>query len=113
MGEQPAWVPESCTLPTVQQPLRVAEFDEMFSTSLRSMSRPDTTHLHLVLDPFVEEKARELTARESACCSFFVFTLARSGHDLHLDVEVPAAHVAVLDALAARASTSRTSSRVG
>ena len=26
------WVPESCKLPTVEQPLRVAEFDALFAT---------------------------------------------------------------------------------
>ena len=25
------WVPQACTLPTVQQPLRVAEFDGLFA----------------------------------------------------------------------------------
>ncbi len=30
------WVPvESCTLPSAEQPLRVAEFDELFAASLR------------------------------------------------------------------------------
>jgi hypothetical protein len=28
------WVPEACTLPTVDQPLRAAEFDDLFATAL-------------------------------------------------------------------------------
>jgi predicted metalloendopeptidase len=32
---QAAWVPEACTLPSVEQPLRVAEFDEVFANAVR------------------------------------------------------------------------------
>lgn len=35
-----AWVPQSCTLPTQEQPLRVAEWDALFSERLTSLSRP-------------------------------------------------------------------------
>ena len=38
-----AWVPEACTLPTVEQPLRVAEFDELFATAVRPVERVDLT----------------------------------------------------------------------
>ena len=36
--EMTSWVPEACTLPTVEQPVRVAEFDELFAT-LDAMQR--------------------------------------------------------------------------
>lgn len=56
----------------------------------------------------VEDTARDLTARETSCCSFFAFAMKRHGPDsLTLDVRVPAAHVAVLDALAERAASVR------
>jgi hypothetical protein len=29
-----SWVPRSCTLPTVEQPLRAAEFDAVFVTTI-------------------------------------------------------------------------------
>jgi hypothetical protein len=99
-----AWAPAACTLPTVQRPLRVAEFDDLFTTMLRGQQRLSSTRLSWHLDPAAEAIARDLTARETACCSFFSFAFAPDGDTLRLDVEVPVAHVAVLDALAARAA---------
>jgi len=101
---QLAWGPEACTLPTVEQPLRIAEFDALFATSVRGVQRLTGTRLRLLLDPGSAAVARDLTARETECCSFFTFTLTPVGGDLQVDVEVPTAHVAVLDALAVRAA---------
>lgn len=102
MTENLAWVPDACTLPTVDQPLRVAEFDAVFGAALRSAERQAPTKLRLVLDPAAEAQLRELTARESRCCSFFTFTYGTDAAGLVLDVEVPPAQIAVLDALAGR-----------
>jgi hypothetical protein len=111
MSTEFAWVPEACTLPSVEQPLRVAEFDTLFATALRDQSRPAATRLRLILDSAAEQTARELTERETACCSFFTFTVI-AGPDsdtMCLDVEVPMAQMAVLTALADRAAELRTS----
>lgn len=99
------WVPQSCTLPTAEQPLRIAEFDDLFAVGLRGLERVTPTRLQLHLDPAAEATARDLTARETSCCSFFSFDYT-TGADggLLLDVTVPPAHVAVLDSLAARAA---------
>ncbi|GIE91464.1 hypothetical protein [Actinoplanes regularis] len=102
--EDQAWAPEACTLPTVAQPLRLAEFDELFANALRGQQRPSATVLRWDVDPAAETTARDLTVRESSCCSFFSFAFLPAGEVLRLDVEVPAAHVAVLDALAERAA---------
>lgn len=98
------WAPQACTLPTAQQPLRVAEFDDLFATALRGQQRLSRAVLRWRLDPKAERKARDLTNRETRCCSFFSFTFTRTDGGLHLDVAVPDAQVAVLDALAERAS---------
>lgn len=98
------WVPEACTLPTVDQPLRLKEFDDLFATSLRGLTRVSPTMLRWSLDPAAEQVARDLTARETECCSFFRFTFSLPGDVLTVDVEVPPAQVAVLDALASRAA---------
>jgi hypothetical protein len=95
---------DACTLPTVERPLRLAEFDALFAASLRKQDRLSATALRWELDPAAEAAARDLAGRESECCSFFTFTFRLDGAVLWLDVEVPAAHVAVLDALAERAS---------
>lgn len=103
-----SWVPDACTLPTAERPLRLAEFDQFFRSAVRGADRLSSQHLRLRLagGVQVEETARELTARESSCCSFFAFDISRCGPDaLTLDVRVPAAHVDVLDSLANRAAS--------
>ncbi|HEX2772765.1 MAG TPA: hypothetical protein VHN18_10085 [Micromonosporaceae bacterium] len=104
------WVPDACTLPTVERPLRLAEFDQFFRDAVRGVDRPSAQHLRLQLDGAaqVEETARDLTARESSCCSLFAFDLSRPDRNsLTLDVRVLAANVNVLDALAERAVSVR------
>jgi thioredoxin-like negative regulator of GroEL len=98
------WVaPDACTLPTAEQPLRVAEFDDLF-TAVTWVDRPETTRLLLGLpsDPAVAARAADLAMRESGCCSFFTFALTVSGARLQLEVTVPEARTDVLDGLAAR-----------
>jgi hypothetical protein len=112
----PAWAPlDGCTLPTAEQPLREAEFDALFATALRSVERPATTWLRLNLDAgaAVETRARDLTARESSCCSFFDFRLTAADGGLTLDVRVPQARTEVLDGLARRAEAARAAGRTG
>ncbi|MGW3897441.1 MerR family transcriptional regulator [Micromonospora profundi] len=99
------WVPESCRLPTVEQPVRLAEFDRFFAESVRRLDRPSARHLrlHLTGTAEAEHAARDLSARESACCSFFTFDVTRHGPDaVTFDVQVPESRVGILDALANR-----------
>jgi hypothetical protein len=99
-----AWVPQSCTLPTEERPLRVAEWDAMFSERLTSMSRPQPLRLRLDLagGEGVEDGVRDLVERESGCCSFFTFTTTPGEGLIALGISVDQAHEAVLDALAER-----------
>ena len=96
-----------CTLPTEQQPLRVAEFDELFATSLHQVQRRDPRRLRLVLKADAEPSARELADRESSCCTFFDFRFSREAARLVLDIRVPRRRTDVLDSLAARAEEAR------
>jgi hypothetical protein len=98
------WVPDACTLPTAQRPLRLAEFDELFATAVRGQQRVSPTRLRWLLDPAAEATGRDLTGRETQCCSFFTFTFTPADAVVQVHVEVPAAHVHVLDALAERAA---------
>ena len=97
-GTADDWVPAACTLPTVEQPLRLAEFDEFFRTA----DRPRTTTLELVISPESEASARDLADRETSCCSFFHFDFHPAADDLVISIGVPKDHVDVLDALQAR-----------
>ncbi|MGV9408580.1 hypothetical protein ACWDOP_01595 [Nocardia sp. NPDC003693] len=96
------WVPDACTLPTAEQPVRVAEFDGFFTASVRGFDRPRPTRLDLALAADAEPLARDLAARESGCCSFFTFTI-ETGPVLR--IEVPPAHLDILDALEQRVRT--------
>jgi hypothetical protein len=103
-ADEKAWVPEACTLPTTEQPVRVREFDDLFATALRGVHRISPTRLRWWLDRTSEATARDLTARETRCCTFFTFTFAAAGEEVQLDVQVPGNHIDVLDALARRAT---------
>ncbi|GAA3718907.1 hypothetical protein GCM10022204_43790 [Microlunatus aurantiacus] len=98
------WVPQECTLPTVERPLRQQEFDDVFSTVLLGRERVSPRVLRWVFDPSAEVTLRDLTARESACCTFFDFHLADGDAGLVVDVTVPSSQIAVLDALETRSA---------
>lgn len=106
-------VPQACTLPTVEQPQRLAEFDDLYATAVRSQQRLSPTKLRITLDPEAEERARDLTARESACCSFFSFTFSRAADALHLDVQVPYSRIEVLDAVSAQVAAASAAGNPG
>ncbi|TYB48942.1 hypothetical protein [Actinomadura chibensis] len=99
------WAPEGCALPTVERPLRVAEFDALFAEAVTAVEPAGPGRVRLVLrpDPEVAGRAAELAARETGCCSFFTFTLTATGGALALQAGVDERHTGVLDALAARA----------
>ncbi len=102
---EPVWAPAACTLPTAQVPLRLAEFDALFTEHVQQVHRPDATRVQLALTggPTVAATAADLAARETGCCSFFTFELTITEGTLSLAVSTTAAHADVLDALAERA----------
>lgn len=104
MSIDQGWVPQACALPTREQPLRVAEFDDLFATALHEQRRLAPGWLQWRLEPAAEGTVRDLIARESDCCSFFTFAVTCTRSAVEVDVRVPDAHVEVLDALAARAA---------
>ena len=93
--------PAECTLPTERRPARLAEFDDLFS-EVRALDRPRPRLLRLEFDAGLEPVIRDLTERESRCCSFFCFTIVRNDAVVVLEIGVPAARTEILDALAGR-----------
>jgi hypothetical protein len=100
-----------CTLPTAAQPLRVAEFDELFT---RQLAAPGWISQHRVEFTVaggddLYDRVSDLVARETACCSFFDFSITRLTHQtghgpaLALRVGVPASRHDVLEALTSQA----------
>jgi hypothetical protein len=102
------WAPDACTLSPDERLARAQEFGRLFAETVRKAERPDLTRLRLELAPGPDTAARvaALAAAETACCSFFTFTLTVAAGSLALDVEVPAAQRDVLDALAEHAAAS-------
>ncbi|MFD6269834.1 hypothetical protein [Nocardia asteroides] len=96
------WVPDACTLPTVDRPIRVAEFDLLFAEGARAVRRPAPTRLEVDLSADAEAAGRDLAARESQCCSFFAFDFRADGSAVVMGVEVPPAYTHVLDAFTER-----------
>jgi hypothetical protein len=105
-GHGLGWVPAACTLPTTEQPLRLAEFDDLFARHVRQVRWNDPTHLVLVLAGGAEVAATAagLAARETGCCGFFAFDLHIADGRLELGVSTGQAHADVLAALGDRAT---------
>ena len=104
----PSWVPAACTLPTTAQPLRRAEFDELFRSSVTRVERAAADrvvlHVHAADPRALRATLIDLTQREASCCSFFSFALSDGDEAMRLGVAVPMTHTTVLDALAERAA---------
>lgn len=100
-------VPDGCTLPTAEQPLRVGEFDVLFRHHLVDVHRVTDTHLRMVLrGAGVEAQARDLCDRESRCCSFFTFSVSSADNLVTVDISVPSIRRQVLNALQMWATSS-------
>src|SRR5689334_7657995 len=73
----------ACTLPTVERPVRLAEFDALFADAVRSVRREaGQLRLHLTGPEGLRERVRDLAERETACCSFFSFVITGTSDDL-------------------------------
>lgn len=109
----PTWVPvEACTLPTVDQPVRVAEFDALFAETLADVEQDSATQVRFVLADGANlvKRAQGLADRETGCCSFFTFTITPIDADsLAMTVTVPTERAEVLAALVQRAQEARES----
>src|SRR3712207_4374520 len=99
----PGGVPASCTLPTAEQSLRLAELDDLFTGHVDHVRRDGSTGV-LALDgsPDTAAPAARLAARETQCCSFFAFDLAIADGATTLTITADG-HADVLAALEDRA----------
>ncbi len=106
LSQAPSAQPEpvgGCTLASAEQLERLGEFDRLFAEMVVRAERPGPTQLRLELrrDPEAAHRAAELALAETACCSFFTFTLTATADRLLLEIAVPDAHRPALAALAA------------
>lgn len=98
----------ACALPTAERPLRLAEFDELFATALRSIDHSSKTRARLLLagDRVLATRTQRLADAESSCCSFFTFAVTTPDEGLvAFDIEVPPTYADVLAGLVSRAQS--------
>jgi hypothetical protein len=100
------WVPQACTLPTVEQPLRRDEFDALFAEDVTRVEQtsPERLQFDLRADSDAAARAAELAVKETGCCSFFAFDLSIGGGKVAMTVSTASTHAAVLAALRDRAT---------
>jgi hypothetical protein len=98
-----------CTLPTAARPVRTAEFKDLFAGQLAAPRwiSPHQTEFRFGGD--LHDQVSDLVARETACCSFFDFSMTYEPDEavprssLVLRVGVPADRRDVLKALTKQA----------
>jgi hypothetical protein len=70
-------------------PERIAEYERLFAQALTGRERTAAgIRFRLRADPGIEDWVRDLAAREKACCSFFDFSVATVGDEVHWDATV-------------------------
>lgn len=95
---------DACTLRRAERRGRLAEFDELFATAVRQAEfTGDTVRLRLTGDAGLEDRVRDLAARETACCSYFSFAIDGTDKALTVDISVPHERAELLDGIAVRA----------
>lgn len=90
---------EVCTLPTVERPLRIAEFIDLFATAVGDVRRVSLTEAVVMMPGGMLAMARSLAARETDCCSFFEFKVEPVGDRTIMAIRVPERYTDVLSAL--------------
>ena len=77
-----------CTLPTAEQPLRLAEWDDLFTNAVVSTEviEPQRAKVTLRAQHDLAARTADLAVRETECCSFFTFTLTATGGRLDLEI---------------------------
>jgi len=105
-------VPSACSLEPAEQPGRVAEWDSLFATAVRSVL-PVDGGVHLLLAPAAGRASvvADLAEREAQCCAFLSFDLAVTASTLVLAVTADDEHGDVVAMLAGRAGSLLGSSR--
>src|SRR5688572_12227911 len=74
-NDDQAWVPDACTRATVERPLRPAEFDDLFTATVRGVDSlgPTPARMRLAGPAGLAARVRDLTSLETQCCSFLTF----------------------------------------
>jgi hypothetical protein len=88
----PASTPIACDMSTARDTPgeRLAEYRRLFAQALVSRERTGIgIRFRFRADPGVEDRVRDLAAREQACCPFFGFDIAVEAGQIRWDAAVP------------------------
>jgi hypothetical protein len=91
----------ACTLPIAERPLRLADFEAVFTT-VHTIERTAETEARLLMTggTGLAQRTQDLADAETACCSFFTFAVTETTPgNVALDVVVPPEHADVLTGL--------------
>jgi hypothetical protein len=88
----------ACTLGIRDLQVRLADIRDLAFRSLRR-SRREGSVLHLTYDREVLAEVEKLVARESDCCAFLEFDVARDETGVHVTITAPAAIADAADEL--------------
>lgn len=89
--EEPGTTPIRCDMSGAPETgeERLAEFGRLFARALIGRERTDDgIRFRLRAEPEIAPWARDLAAREQACCAFFDFHIAVVGDEVHWDARV-------------------------
>ncbi len=113
MDAQHDWcAPSACSLEPAEQAGRVAEWDALFASSVRSVGPADGgVRLLLAPAPGRASLVADLVDREAQCCAFLAFGLSVTSSTLALTVTADDDHADVVAVLAGRARSLMGSSR--
>jgi hypothetical protein len=68
---------------------RLAEYERLFGTALAGRERiGDGIRFRFRDEPGLEDRVRDLAAREKACCAFFTFDITVQGDEVWMDAWV-------------------------
>jgi hypothetical protein len=68
---------------------RFAEYEWLFTTAMTGRERTeDGIRFRFRADPGLEDRVRDLAAREKACCAFFSFDITAHGDEVWMDASV-------------------------
>jgi hypothetical protein len=68
---------------------RLAEYEHLFTTALTGRERTGGgIRFRFRADPGLEDRVRDLAAREKACCAFFTFDIRTHGDEVWMDASV-------------------------
>ena len=99
----PSDPPIACTLQPGEMPERMADWQSVLGSALRTLEPPTASRIEFARDVDLAELARLIEA-EQQCCTFFSFALTVDGRGIALEVGAPDTATEIVSAVFGNAS---------